>query len=500
VSEHGVTVLTRSYGMADLEHDVVNRPETIFEPGSVAKQFTAAATILLALDGKISLDDDVRKYFPELPDYGAPITIRHLIHHTSGLRDWGAVAGIGGWPRTTRAYTHVHVLDIASRQKALNYPPGEYFSYTNTGYNLLAMLIERVSGTSFAEFTRKRLFEPLGMTRTGWRDDFTRIVKDRAVAYRRRSDGGYSMLMPFENVHGNGGLLTTVGDLLTWTHNLETGTVGGPRFLEEIHRRGVLNSGREIDYAGGLFIDQYRGVREIQHSGGTAAYNGYLTRFPDQGLAVAVMCNAGDGGAPRLAHQVADLFLGDAIRKDIPAGLSGPVVELPAERLESLAGGYRDVVNGLWVALAFRDGKLRFGGLALSPVSAVRFEAPGGAVVFDEAPAGGGRPALTMTIGGGGAARMEPVATWTPAAADLAAFSGAYRSDEAEVTYRIVVDGGALVLVDRYGDRNALRPVYQDAFDGLGGTIIFRRDARKRVRGLSLSGARVWDLRFAKID
>jgi CubicO group peptidase (beta-lactamase class C family) len=229
VSDAHSIILERAYGMADLEHGVVNTAETIFEPGSVAKQFTAAATILLALDGEISLDDDVRKYIPELPDYGQTITIRHLLHHTSGLRDWGSVAGIEGWPRTTRVHTHTHVLDIASRQMSLNYPPGEYYSYTNTGYNLQAVLVERVSGMSFAEFSKKRIFEPLGMEKTQWRDDFTRIVADRAIAYRSGRDGGWSMLMPFENVHGNGGLLTTVGDLLRFTHNLDTGELrGGP--------------------------------------------------------------------------------------------------------------------------------------------------------------------------------------------------------------------------------------------------------------------------------
>lgn len=316
VSDAHSIILERAYGMADLEHDVANAAGTVFEPGSVSKQFTAAATILLALDGKISLQDDIREYIPELPDYGEPVTIRHLLNHTSGLRDWGAVAGIEGWPRTTRVHTHIHMLDIASRQMSLNYPPGEYYSYTNTGYNLQAVLVERVSGMSFAEFSKKRIFEPLGMSRTEWRDDFTRIVKDRAIAYRRDSEGGWSMLMPFENVHGNGGLLTTVGDLLRFTHNLETGDLGGPRFLEQMHRQGVLNSGTTIPYASGLFVGEYKGVREVQHSGATAAYRGFLTRFPDQGIAVAVMCNASNGNAGGLARRVADLYLGDAITEE----------------------------------------------------------------------------------------------------------------------------------------------------------------------------------------
>ncbi len=313
VSDAQSIILERAYGMTDLEHDVANTAETVFEPGSVSKQFTATATILLALDGEISLTDDIRQYIPELPVYDEPVTIRHLLNHTSGLRDWGSVAGIEGWPRTTRVHTHIHMLDIASRQMALNYPPGEYYSYTNTGYNLQAVLVERVSGMSFAEFSKMRIFEPLGMTKTEWRDDFTRIVKDRSIAYRHNRDGSWSMEMPFENVHGNGGLLTTVGDLLRFTHNLETGELGGPRYIEEMHRQGVLNSGTTIAYASGIRVEEYKEVRQVSHSGSTAGYRGYLTRFPDQGIAVAVMCNSSDGNAGGRAHGVADLYLGDAI-------------------------------------------------------------------------------------------------------------------------------------------------------------------------------------------
>src|SRR5215467_12563715 len=159
-------VLSSAYGMADLEHDVRLSPASVFEPGSITKQFTAASVLLLAQQGKLSIDDPARKYIPELPDYGTPITIRHLLNHTSGLRDWGNVAALGGWPRTTRAYTHAHVLEIVSRQRALNYPPGADYSYTNTGYNLAAILVGRVAGKPLAEFSREAIFVPLGMQST----------------------------------------------------------------------------------------------------------------------------------------------------------------------------------------------------------------------------------------------------------------------------------------------------------------------------------------------
>ena len=177
VATAGRSVLEKAYGLADLEHDVPNRPDTIFEAGSVSKQFTAAAVLLLAREGKLSLEDPVRKYVPELPDYGSPLLIRHMLNHMSGLRDWGSIESIAGWPRTTRVYTHAHVLDILSRQKGLNFPPGTRYSYSNSGYNLAAVIVSRVSGKPFAEFSRERLFAPLGLTHTSWRDDFTRVVR-----------------------------------------------------------------------------------------------------------------------------------------------------------------------------------------------------------------------------------------------------------------------------------------------------------------------------------
>jgi len=502
VSMEGIPVLLRAYGMADLEHDIPNTAETIFEPGSVSKQFTAAATILLALDGVISLDDDVRKYIPELPDYGDVVTIRHLLHHTSGLRDWGSVAGIEGWPRTRRAHTHTHVLDIASRQLSLNYPPGEYYSYTNTGYNLQAILVERVSGMPFAEFSKERIFEPLGMTRTQWRDDFTRVVKDRAMAYRGGRDGTWSTLMPFENVHGNGGLLTTVEDLLRFTRNLETGELGGPSFIEEMHRQSVLNSGQVHFYASGLQIGEYRGLPIVEHSGSTAGYRGHLTRFPDQGLAVAVMCNTTTGNAGGLLREVADLYLGDAVQDPEPPAPPATVVVAP-ERIAALAGNYRvsdGDRKGTLFTVAARNDRLLAAGTELYPVAGNTFESARGTVLqFDAAPLADGRPAATLNPDSE-PVRLEPVPAFDPGPGELREYVGSYRSDEAEATYTMTVEEGSLVMKDRWGEGSTLRPIYPDAFGSGGTTLIFRRDASGRVTEMSWSESRVWDLRFRKLD
>ncbi len=503
VSRDGQQVMTRAYGMANLEWDIPNTPETVFEPGSVSKQFTAAATILLHVDGRIDLDDDIREYFPEMPDYGEPITVRMLIHHTSGLRDWGSVAGIEGWARTTRIHTHKHALDIASRQRALNYEPGQYYSYTNTGYNLQAMLVERVTGQTFDEFSQERIFQPLGMTKTQWRDDFTEIVEERSVGYRRGEDDEWHMLMPFENVHGNGGLLTTVADLLKFTHNLDTGEVGGPEFIRLMHEQGTLDSGRQISYAGGLFVGEYKGVREVQHSGGTAAYRGFLTRFPDHGLAVSVMCNAAQANPGGLARSVAELYLADAVSEEVAEDPARADVDPAA--VAALAGGYRDTRTGQFMRLTADGASLRLGGglggMQLAARSDTEFaSAAGVSITFEGTADGGARPAATMNTPVADGVRIEPVGAFEPTAADLAAYVGTYRSDEAEVTYRVEVEDGALVLKDRYGDGESLAPVYPDAFTQGGSTFIFHRDGTGRITQASLSQGRVWDLRFERVE
>lgn len=362
VAVGGTPVFTKAYGMADLEHDIPNTPETIFESGSVSKQFTAAAVLLLVKEGKLALDDSVRKYIPELPDYGTPLTIRHMLTHTSGLRDWGSVAGIAGWPRTTRAHTHAHVLDIVSRQQSLNFPPGTKWSYSNTGFNLAAIIVSRVSGMPFADFSKQRLFAPLGMTKTSWRDDYTRVVKDRAIAYADEKDGFHTE-MPFENVHGNGGLLTTVGDLLRWNENYVTPVVGTAALWEEQRTVGHFNDGRPLDYGLGLYVNDHRGVKNVYHSGSTAGYRAHLNRFPEAHASVAVLCNVSSGDATRTANAVSDLYLADRLQ---PAKAAAPAV-LPAPamnprpsaaQLAELTGTYASDEAEVTLTAAVADGTL----------------------------------------------------------------------------------------------------------------------------------------------
>jgi CubicO group peptidase (beta-lactamase class C family) len=482
-------VLEKAYGMADLEHGVPNRPDTIYEAGSVSKQFTAAAVLLLAEDGRLSLDDRVSKFVPELPDNARSITIRQMLQHTSGLRDWGSVAEIGGWPRGTRVHTHAHVLDILGRQQALNFAPGTRWSYSNSGYNLAAIIVARVSGESFAEFTRRRLFEPLGMTRTSWRDDFTRVVRDRAIAYAKDGER-YALDMPFEHVHGNGGLLTTVGDLLRWNANFTTRQVGGADFVRLMQTPGRLDGGGDTGYGLGLAVGRYQGVGELRHSGTTASYRAYLARYPDQGVSVAVLCNAGDSVPRQALHAVADLYLAEHLKPD-PTPRS---TQLSAAELDAIAGLYRNIDRGDVVRIE-RDGDgLRLGAeTPLITLSAFRLtNGEGTTIELDGAGHG------LMDEGSGAPVVLERVAAAQPTAADLETLEGVYASDEAETAFTVRVRDGALELAQRPATVYRLTPLYADAFDSELGTIVFRRDAAGVVTALSVVQDRVWDLRFQR--
>jgi len=496
VARDGQVILSRAYGMADLEHGIPNTPETIFEAGSVSKQFTAGAIILLAQREKLALEDDVRKYIPEVPDYGTPITIRHLMTHTSGLRDWGSVAGISGWGRGLRVHTHAHVLDIVSRQSALNFPPGHEYSYCNTGFNLMAITADRVSGMSFAEFCSKEMFGPLGMNSTQWRDDFRRIVKGRAVAYQARRPEGFAMDMPFEDIHGNGGLLTTVGDLLTWTRNLETGNFGGPDFLEEMHRQGRLSNGKQIAYASGLRVSDYKGIPEVSHTGSTAGYRAFLGRYPQQHLAVALLCNIGSVNPGDLGHQVAEIFLGDAL----PRPAEPPQVEVSASDLENKAGLYRSNVTGDPLRLVFSGGTLRLErGGSLTPLSASEFAVGTGdrRLRFESVP-GSNRQRIRETLESVEDVIFEPVAEFNPTTVELAEYTGDYYSADAETALTAALEEGKLMLRRRPDARIQLTPLYKDAFQSSGGLIRFLRGVNGRVTGLSLSQSRVYDMRFQR--
>lgn len=488
IARGGRVLLERGYGMADIQGERPITPSTILESGSVAKQFTATAIMLLMQDGKLSLEDDARKYVPELPTYGRTITVRHLLTHTSGLREWSNLFAWQGWPRGTRLHTQSDVLDIITRQKATNYPVGDFYSYTNSGFLLLRTIVERVSGKNFEAFTAERIFAPLGMTHTRWRGDYTRLIPGLAQAYEKQDDG-WHLNMPFDNVIGAGGLLTTVGDWLIWNEALTKKALGAA-VGDSMTRQMKLTSGLEIQYAMGLVVSKYRGTREISHSGSTAGYSTYLARYPElDNLSIAVMCNAVGAGATAYTHAIVDEMVPTLAKA---SGIDS--VQVDVATLAQWRGLYRDTRTNTTVRVDTLRGRLRRGNAALVPTRDGSFAQ--GATRIRFVAASGASPATMRVPTADGDtvvfARMA-TAAWVPTAAELSSVAGRYRSDEIGVTFTVAVDDGRVTVSPRVGVTDTLTPTYRDAFDSSSGAVWFTRDAKGKVTTMHFGEGRVWD-------
>jgi len=345
VIQDGEFVLRRGYGMANLEHGIPLSSESVFRIGSTSKQFTAANVLLLVEEGKVSLDADVREYVPELPDFGTPVTIRQLVHHTSGYRDYLTLMDLAGL-RDDDYYTDAELLAMLTRQTQLNFEPGAEHLYSNTGYWLLSQVVERASGDSLREFAAAKVFEPLGMSNTHFHDDHAIIVENRASGYAPARQGGYRISMTTLPMVGDGGVFTTVDDLLAWDRNFYDSSIGSSRFIETMQTVGVLNDGEELDYAFGLDISTHRGLNTVSHGGSFVGFRADMLRYPDERLTVICLCNRADADPSRFARQVAEVYLEDRMEPPADAAARGrrpqppQPVELSAEQLAGFVGDY----------------------------------------------------------------------------------------------------------------------------------------------------------------
>jgi CubicO group peptidase (beta-lactamase class C family) len=310
VVRDGRFAFSRGYGSANLDYGIPIDGRSVFYLASVSKQFTAAAIALAAADGRLSLDDDVRVHMPELPDYGTPITVRQLVHHTSGLRDYLTLISLSG-RRADDHWTDAALLELIARQRATNFPPGSEYLYSNTGYVLLAAIAGRATGSTLRRYVDERIFRPLGMRDSHFHDDAGQVVPRRVIGYARGAGGAFRMnhWFAFDKV-GDGGMYSSVEDLARWEQNFYSGAVGGPRFLEQIHQRGMLTGGDTIPYAFGLTHGTHRGLSTVSHGGSLAGFRTAVLRFPEQRFSSIVLCNSPAANAAQLAHQVAAVFLG----------------------------------------------------------------------------------------------------------------------------------------------------------------------------------------------
>jgi CubicO group peptidase (beta-lactamase class C family) len=365
VLQDGRIVLERGYGRAQLEYDAPITPATVFHVASVSKQFTAFAIALLARDGRLSLDDDIRTHLPELHDFGRRITIRHLIHHTSGIRDQWELAMMAGW-RLDDVITRDQIMALMRRQRELNFEPGAEHLYSNMGYTLLAEIVERASGQPFGEYLRQTVFEPLGMLSTHVHNDHERVVPNRAYSYRPGAGGAgwRNAVLSYAN-QGATSLFTTAGDLARWLRNLETAQVGGPDVVAQMFERGVLRSGDTLDYAFAIVRSEYSGRPVWGHGGADAGFRSITVHFRDDGLGIVVLSNAANADPARHALAVADAFLGrppaaaaSAARQPEqrqPVQPQQPAWRPESEHLRQYAGDYYSPELGVVYAVDLRE-------------------------------------------------------------------------------------------------------------------------------------------------
>ena len=490
VSLNGETVFEKAFGLAEMEHRISNTPQTIFESGSVAKQFTAAAIVLLEQDGKLKIDDDVRKYIPELPQYDKPITIRHILTHTAGLRDWGSVMQLTGAGRGNRIITQELALDVIVRQKHLDFTPGAEYSYSNSGYQLAAIIVERVSGKKFGEFTQERLFKPLGMTNSSWRDDYQRLIPNRAQGYSKAGPNApWRLNMPFMNVVGNGGMLTTVGDWMKWNAALDAKTFGEP-FVAAMETQGILNDGRKISYALGLDVGNYKGIKEVTHSGGTAGYQTYLARFPEKKLSVGALCNGFPPSSGEIVYNIVDEIFGP-----FPEPAKVETVVVAEDQLKKFAGVWRNDVTRNANTIALDKGELKINGGPLKPVADGSFMLGDRKVRFKE-----GSP-TTATIANldGSLTRLTLVSEWKPTVADLTEMAGDWYSEEAQATFTIAVEGDKAYIKQAPSMKMPLQPLYKDHLAAQGFVVWVTRNSAGRIDKLHVGGSRMRDMYFARV-
>lgn len=492
ISRNGKVIFSKAWGMADLEHNVPLTTESITEAGSVSKQFTSAAILLLEQQGKLSLDDDVRKHIPELPDYGYKITLRHMMQHKSGLKDWGAIAAIAGWPRSTKTYNNEDALYIISNQKTLNHKPGDEFIYSNSNYNLFAIIVQRASGMSLAEYTRKHIFEPAGMKHTQWRDNYKRIVPNRAMAYSRFGSG-HQTNMPNEYVYGNGGLLTTAEDLLIWCDYFLNGKFGTPSLLEKQLSRSAFNNGVMHRYAAGLFVDTYRGWDYVAHDGATAGYRSNLEAYPELGLAIAWLSNTSefDGDTLNVASEIGDMFV--PIKVPDPKNPPLKSFTVSKEKLNNYTGWYRNTRSGEGVKLYVQNDKLYVSRVGpITPVAENIFMTANNSMVEMNAKSVLVINSLKDSV------YFNKVDSAKLDEKTMNEYVGEYYSDEAEAKFYMQVKNGKLFLQQKPKPELQLTPTYKDGFESPAGTIYFERDKNK-VINFKVTVGRARHVEFKKI-
>jgi len=515
VSRRGAVVFERGYGMANLAQRTAITPATVFDVASISKPMTAMSIMLLAEQGRLSLDDEVWRHVPEWTNRRDRLTIRHLLAHTGGLRDVFLLIELAPPPAAGVALND-HLLAILARQRGLNVEPGRSFSYNNGGYNLLGGVVQRVSGLALGAFAREHIFTPLEMTQTILRDGTAAIPSQHVLGYHQ-DERGFALAreggVDTSGIVGNSGVSTTVRDLLRWQQNLTDARVSTRANLDLMQTPVMLGDGSQSPYGLGLEVGEDRGFKTVGHGGGDRGVAAYLIRYGEPDLGVAVLCNLDNLGfrAGALARQVAAAFL-PVDRSDGRQPASPPVVSVPAETLAGYAGLYRDPSDDTYGRVYMRDGRLMAStdagdgpgdSVELTPIGPDRFVVPGTPVVAEFKPGANGRPQQISVTGIGPTPLVsEQVVTgFAPSPAQLTAFAGRYVNVDLDVTYTIVVRDAGLVVHVPGRAAISLAPIFPDAFYGsLVDLVKFSRAPGGRVTGFAINRTSVRNLRFERVD
>ena len=506
VIQEGELVYARGYGMANLEYDIPNTPKSVFRIASTSKQFTAACIILLAQQGKLSLDQTLDRFFPDFPEYAKGITIRHLLNHTSGIRDYLVLASLKGYP-DTYVYTDRDIMHWLVRQESLNFTPGDEHLYSNSGYWLLGQIVNQSAGEDMAEFARKNLFEPLGMSQTHFHNDHTRIVRNRASGYIPDHTGGFRISMTTLDMIGDGGIFTTVEDLKKWDDAFYDSGILNEKFWREMTRRGILNNRDTIDYACGLSIGNYKGLKTISHGGAFVGYRANLIRFPEQKFSVALLANRGDARMA-LAYRVADLLLADEFPEEtvtrLPEEKKDEIVEEIIElAMDQLTGNY-EVEPGIILNVDIEGDSLHVtqtwnnSSFNMARISGNTFQVPDFSAlsfIFSE-PDNGSAGILTVDFSGDKTVckRKKEIDT---SGINLEEYSGDFYSTELDMTYTLYVGDGTLKLQVGLNDPVDLRIDDTDRFTSREVLYRFTRE-NGRISGFEMDAGRVKNIRFEK--
>jgi CubicO group peptidase (beta-lactamase class C family) len=497
VIQDGNFLYRRGYGMGSLELGVPLSPQSVFYMGSVSKQFTAASVVLAAEQGFLSLDDNVRKFIPELPDYGYVITLRQMLHHTSGFRDFLTLLVLSD-REAGEVHSEAEIIDLIARQKGLNNVPGEEWLYSNTNYFLLGVVVKRATKKSLAEFAAENIFQPLRMVHARFYDDHTVVLPGRVAAYDPGTDGKF--LVDWStgyDIVGAGGLMSTVDDMLLWDTNFYANKLGKGTLLKELQTRGVLNDGKQISYALGLQMDTYRGLPVVEHDGALYGYRTGILRFPGQRFSVVCLCNLSSAGVANLSRKVADIYLQKDLKIEASAPQAASTSALPDP--SRFAGKYLDPRKHFAYTFTVSGGNLMAWGANLRRIGPDQFKDLGtGTITFD-----GSDADMKATLEMDGVAFFSGTRVETPhlTDAELSAYAGQYKSEELDATYRLTVEHGSLLLHRNWEAPLQLTPLAKDQFEcsGLGVTMVFQRDVGQRVNGLRVYEVNARDVRFDKV-